>query len=459
MCLKNTAKSLNTARNSVNMYKVSMVSLGCPKNQVDAEMMLATLKNAGFQIGVPEAEADAIIINTCGFIEEAKKEAIENILEAAQYKKTGKCKALIVTGCLAERYRDDVTEEIPEVDVCAGIGADGDIAKIVTEAINGSRTNFFAEKADLSLNGDRILGGYPFSTYLKVADGCDNCCTYCAIPKIRGRMRSRTIEDCVKEAEKLARGGVRELTVVAQDTTAYGEDIYGKPMLPKLLTELCKIDGLHWIRTLYTYPDRITDELLDTVAREEKLVKYFDIPLQHVDGEILKRMNRRGDYGSLSALIDKIRQRVPGVTVRTTLITGFPGETDEQFCSLARFVKEKRFDRLGCFTYSAEEDTAAALFPDQIDEQIKQDRMENIMESQLTISAEKNKEKIGTVTEVLIEGWDDYIKCYFGRTPADAPEVDGKIFFMSDRQLVIGDFVKVRINDTLDYDLLGELEE
>lgn len=441
------------------MYKVSMVSLGCPKNQVDAEMMLATLKNAGFQIGVPESEADAIIINTCGFIEEAKKEAIENILEAAQYKKTGKCKALIVTGCLAERYRDDVTEEIPEVDVCAGIGADGDIAKIVTEAVNGNIRNFFAEKSDLSLNGDRILGGYPFSTYLKIADGCDNCCTYCAIPKIRGRMRSRTVEDCVKEAEKLARGGVRELTVVAQDTTAYGEDIYGKPMLPKLLTELCKIDGLHWIRTLYTYPDRITDELLDTVEREEKLVKYFDIPLQHVDGEILKRMNRRGDYDSLSALIDKIRQRVPGVTVRTTLITGFPGETDEQFCSLARFVKEKRFDRLGCFTYSAEEDTAAALFPDQIDEQVKQDRMENIMESQLTISAEKNKEKIGTVTEVLIEGWDDYIKCYFGRTPADAPEVDGKIFFMSDRQLVIGDFVKVRINDTLDYDLLGELEE
>ncbi|MEE1330547.1 MAG: 30S ribosomal protein S12 methylthiotransferase RimO [Acutalibacteraceae bacterium] len=441
------------------MYKVSMVSLGCPKNQVDAEMMLATLKNAGFEIGVPEAEADAIIINTCGFIEDAKKEAIENILEAAQYKKTGKCKALIVTGCLAERYRDDVTEEIPEVDVCAGIGADGDIAKIVTDAVNGNHKNFFAQKTDLSLNGDRILGGYPFSTYLKIADGCDNCCTYCAIPKIRGRMRSRTIEDCVKEAEKLARGGVRELTVVAQDTTAYGEDIYGKPMLAELLTELCKIDGLHWIRTLYTYPDRITDELLDTVAKEEKLVKYFDIPLQHVDGEILKRMNRRGDYNSLSALIDKIRQRVPGVTIRTTLITGFPGETEEQFCTLARFVKEKRFDRLGCFTYSAEEDTAAALFPDQIDEQIKQDRMDNIMESQLTISAEKNSEKIGTVTEVLIEGWDDYIKCYFGRTPADAPEVDGKIFFMSTRPLVLGDFVKVRINDTLDYDLLGELEE
>lgn len=441
------------------MYKISMVSLGCPKNQVDAEMMLATLKTAGFEIGVPEAEADAIIINTCGFIEDAKKEAIENILEAAEYKKTGKCKALIVTGCLAERYKNDVTEEIPEVDVCVGIGADGDIAKIVTDALNGSKENVFADKYELNLNSDRILGGYPFSTYLKIGDGCDNCCTYCAIPKIRGRMRSRTIEDCVKEAEKLAAGGVKELTVVAQDTTAYGEDIYGKPMLAKLLRELCKIEGLHWIRTLYTYPDRITDELLETVASEEKLVKYFDIPLQHVNGDILKRMNRKGDYESLSALIDKIRAKVPGVTLRTTLITGFPGETDEQFCELAQFVKEKRFDRLGCFTYSDEEDTVAAAFPDQIDEQTKQDRMENIMEMQLTVAAEKNEEKVGTVTEVLIEGWDDYIKCYFGRTPADAPEVDGKIFFMSARPLVIGEFVRVRVNDTLDYDLLGELEE
>ena len=441
------------------MYKISMVSLGCPKNQVDAEMMLATLKKAGYEIGAPEAEADAIIINTCGFIEEAKAEAIENILEAAQYKKTGKCKALIVTGCLAERYKNDVTEEIPEVDVCVGIGADGDIAKIVEKALGGEKRNFFAEKAALDLNGDRILGSYPFSTYLKVGDGCDNCCTYCAIPKIRGRMRSRSIEDCVKEAQRLAMGGVKELTVVAQDTTAYGEDIYGKPMLAALLRELCRVEGLHWIRTLYTYPDRITDELLDTVASEEKLVKYFDIPLQHVNGDILKRMNRKGNYESLSALIDKIRARIPNVTLRTTLITGFPGETEEQFCELARFVKEKRFDRLGCFTYSAEEDTAAALFPDQIDEQTKQDRMDNIMELQQTISAQKNEEKIGTVTEVLTEGWDDYIKCYFGRTPADAPEVDGKIFFMSSRPLVIGEFVKVRINDTLDYDLLGELEE
>ena len=439
------------------MYKVSMVSLGCPKNQVDAEQMLAALKAAGFEIGVPEAEADAIIINTCGFIEDAKKEAIENILEAAQYKKSGKCHALIVTGCLAERYKNDVTEEIPEVDVCVGIGENGNIAQITRRAVEGERRNFFAEKTSLPLSGKRILGGQRFSTYLKIADGCDNCCTYCAIPSIRGKMRSRTIEDCVSEAQRLADEGVTELTVVAQDTTAYGTDIYGKPMLCELLKRLCKIDGLHWIRTLYTYPERITDELLETVASEEKLVKYFDIPIQHANGEILRRMNRRGNYESLSALIDRIREKIPGVTLRTTLITGFPGETEEQFCELDRFVQEKRFDRLGCFTYSAEENTIAANMPNQIDEQVKTDRMEHIMEHQLTVSGEINAARIGTETEVLIEGWDDYIKCYFGRTPAEAPEVDGKIFFLSDRPLVIGQYVRVRINDTLDYDLLGEL--
>lgn len=436
-----------------------MVSLGCPKNQVDAEMMLYTLKNAGFDICSEEAEADAIIINTCGFIEDAKKEAIENILEAAQYKVSGKCRALIVTGCLAERYRDDVTEEIPEVDVCVGIGSNSKIAEIVKSALEGKKRNIYGEKSALDLNGGRILGGYPFSTYLKIADGCDNCCTYCAIPKIRGRMRSRSIEECVAEAERLAANGVTELTVVAQDTTAYGTDIYGEPRLAELLRELCKIEGLHWIRTLYTYPDKITDRLLETINEEEKLVKYLDIPLQHVNGEILKKMNRRGDRESISALVRKIREKIPGVTVRTTLITGFPGETEEQFEELAEFVKETRFDRLGCFAYSAEEDTAAAGFDGQIDEQVKTDRAENIMELQLRISAEKNEEKTGTVTEVLIEGWDDYIKCYFGRTPADAPEVDGKIFFMSPRPLVIGDYAKVQVNDSLDYDLLGELAE
>lgn len=438
------------------MYKISMVSLGCPKNQVDAEMMLYSLKQAGFEIGVPEAEADAIIVNTCGFIEEAKSEAIENILEAAQYKRDGKCKAVIVTGCLAERYRDDVTEEIPEADVCVGIGSNGDIARIVKEAIESKVSNSYGKKEALNLNGKRILGGLPFTAYLKIGDGCDNCCTYCAIPKIRGRMRSRTIESCVAEAKELAAGGVRELIVVAQDTTAYGTDLYGESKLCELLRELCKIDGLEWIRTLYTYPERISDELLSLIASEPKLVKYLDIPIQHVNGEILKRMNRRGDRETLTALIKKIRTAVPDITLRTTLITGFPGETEEQYEQLHSFVKEIEFDRLGCFTYSAEEGTIAAEYDGQIDEQTKQDRAEHIMETQLDIAAEKNRAKIGTVQRVLIEGWDDYIKCYYGRSAADAPEIDGKVFFMAKRQLVIGDFVDVQINDTIEYDLLGE---
>ena len=433
-----------------------MVSLGCPKNQVDAEMMLYSLSEAGFQIGAIEAEADAIIVNTCGFIEEAKAEAIENILEAARYKTEGNCKALIVTGCLAERYRDDVTDEIPEVDVCVGIGKNGDIAKIVKDAIEGKKANFYGNKEDLDLNTPRILGGLPFTAYLKVGDGCDNCCTYCAIPKIRGKMRSRRIEDCVAQARDLAERGVRELIVVAQDTTAYGTDIYGESKLCELLSELCKIEKIKWIRTLYTYPERITDELLDLMAREEKLVKYLDMPIQHANGEILKRMNRKGDKESLMALINKIREKVPNITLRTTLITGFPGETEEQFCEMHTFVKEARFERLGCFTYSAEEGTIAAEMDCQINEQLKQDRMELIMETQLDIAREKNEEKIGTVQEVLIEGWDDYIKCYYGRTKSDAPEIDGKVFFMAHRPLIIGDFVSVEINDTLEYDLLGE---
>ncbi len=438
------------------MYKVSMVSLGCPKNQVDAEMMLYSLKEAGFEIGVPEADADAIIINTCGFIEEAKSEAIENILEAAQYKRDGNCKAVIVTGCLAERYRDDVTTEIPEADVCVGIGSNSNIAQIVKDAIKGKAQNSYGAKEALNLNGKRILGGWPFTAYLKIGDGCDNCCTYCAIPKIRGRMRSRSIEDCVAEARELAANGVRELIVVAQDTTAYGIDLYGESKLCELLSKLCEIDGIEWIRTLYTYPERITDELLKLIASEEKLVKYLDIPIQHVNGEILKRMNRRGDKQSLTALINKIRATVPDITLRTTLITGFPGETESQFEELHKFVREAQFDRLGCFTYSAEEGTIAAEYPDQIPNQTKQDRAEHIMETQLDIAGAKNKAKIGTVQKVLIEGWDEYIKCYYGRSSADAPEIDGKVFFVAKKPLVIGDFVEVQINDVIEYDLLGE---
>lgn len=437
-------------------YKVSMVSLGCPKNQVDAEQMLYTLKQAGFTIGVPEAEADAIIINTCGFIEDAKSEAIENILEAAQYKKDGPCKAIIVTGCLAERYRDDVTREIPEADVCVGIGANGDIAKIVRKAIEGSRENHFGNKCDLDLNAPRILGGYPFTAYIKVADGCDNRCTYCAIPEIRGKMRSRKIEDIVKEAKALSNKGVRELVVVAQDTTAYGTDIYGEPKLAELLEELCKIEKLHWIRTLYTYPDKITDKLIETIKTQEKLVKYLDIPLQHINDDILKRMNRRSRKTDIQNVITKLRREIPEIALRTTFITGFPGETEENFTELHEFIKESRFDKLGCFAYSAEENTPAAEFENQVDEQTKIDRADAIMADQMTISAQKNKDKIGKTYEVLIEGWDDYIKCYFGRTSLDAPEIDGKIFFMSEKPLEIGKFVKVSVTDSIEYDLLGE---
>lgn len=437
-------------------YKVSMVSLGCPKNQVDAEQMLYTLKEAGFQIGVPEAEADAIIVNTCGFIEDAKSEAIENILEAAKYKTDGNCKAVIVTGCLAERYKNDITEEIPEADVCVGIGSNGDIAKIVRRAIEGKGENRFGDKCALDLNAPRILGGYPFTAYIKVADGCDNRCTYCAIPEIRGKMRSRKIEDIVKEAKALSNKGVRELIVVAQDTTAYGTDIYGEPRLAELLRELSKIEKLHWIRTLYTYPEKITDELIETIKNEKKLVKYLDIPLQHINNNILRRMNRRGRRADIEAVIGKLRREIPEITIRTTFITGFPGETDEAFSELAEFIKETRFDKLGCFAYSAEENTPAAEFEDQIEEQVKVDRADIIMADQMTVSAEKQQEKIGKTYEVLIEGWDDYIKCYFGRTEADAPEIDGKIFFMAEKPLEIGEFVNVTVTDSIEYDLLGE---
>lgn len=437
-------------------YKVSMVSLGCPKNQVDAEQMLYTLKNAGFTIGVPEAEADAIIINTCGFIEDAKSEAIENIIEAAQYKNEKGLPKIIVTGCLAERYRDDVTAEIPEADVCVGIGSNGDIAKIVRRAIEGKSENSFGEKDALDLNSPRILGGYPFTAYIKVADGCDNRCTYCAIPEIRGVLRSRRIEDVVKEAKSLANKGVRELIVVAQDTTAYGTDIYGEPKLAELLEELCKIEKLHWIRTLYTYPDKITPQLIETLKKEEKLVKYLDIPLQHINDDILRKMNRKGRRAEIEALLSTLRSEIPEIALRTTFITGFPTETEEQFTELHQFIKDTRFDRLGCFAYSEEENTPAATFDNQVDKQLRLDRADAIMADQMTIAAEKNREKIGKVCEVLIEGWDDYIKCYFGRTQFDAPEIDGKIFFSSEKPLVLGEFVEVEVTDSIEYDLLGE---
>lgn len=433
-----------------------MVSLGCPKNQVDAEHMLYSLRSEGFEIVQDAALSDVVIVNTCGFIESAKQEAIDTILEFCTLKQEGRIKAVICTGCLAERYREEVLNEIPELDAVIGIGSNDKLCSIIREVLERQESiTDFGDKCGLCLEGGRIISTQPFYAYIKIAEGCDNCCTYCAIPSIRGRFRSRKLEDIISEAKWLAENGVTELVVVAQDTTRYGEDIYGEPSLAKLLRELCRIDGLKWIRTLYAYPERITDELLDAIAQEEKLVKYLDIPIQHCNKEVLKRMNRHGDRETLTALIQKIRRRIPGITLRTTLIAGFPGETDEQFEELCEFVREMRFDRLGCFAYSAEEGTPAAGMEDQIPLKIRERRAELIMEEQMFISDSLNEKALDKTIEVVTEGFDRYAECWYGRSAADAPEIDGKIFFISDTKLREGDYVSVHIDDTLDYDLIG----
>ena len=440
--------------------KVGMVSLGCPKNQVDAERMMSALRADGFELIQDAALADVAVINTCGFIQSAKEEAIETILEFLELKKEGRVKHVICTGCLAERYKDEILSELPGLDAVVTLGKDGELAKIVKEIAGGSEKHIFsADKYDLPLEGGRIISTQPFYAYLKIAEGCSNCCTYCAIPAIRGRFRSVPMETVLEEARKLAENGVTELVVVAQDTSRYGEDIYGESRIAELLTELCKIDGFRWIRTLYMYPERITDKLIDTIAREEKLVKYLDIPIQHCNGEVLKRMNRKGDRETLTALMKKLRERIPGITLRTTLITGFPGETEEQFEELSEFVNEIRFDRLGCFAYSAEEGTPAASYPDQIDEEEKQRRADVIMEQQMFINDELNQAKLGQTVEIVVEGFDRYAECCFGRSAADAPEIDGKVFFTSPKKLTAGDYVKVKIEEMLDLDLFGTIAE
>lgn len=436
--------------------KVSMISLGCSKNQVDAEHLLAALAQNGFTLCGDVSESDVVIINTCGFIQSAKEEAIENILEMAALKKEGTIKGIVVTGCLAERYRDEIVKEMDEVDVVLGIGSNDKICEAVEKAAAGSRMTAYGEKESLCLSGERVLTTLPFYAYLKIAEGCDNCCAYCAIPQIRGRFRSRPMEELVKEAEWLASQGVKELVVVAQDTTRYGEDLYGEYKLAELLKKLCRIDGLRWIRTLYCYPDKITEELIDVIAAEEKLVKYLDIPIQHCEEAVLRSMNRPMDRASLTALMKKLRSRIPGLTLRTTVMVGFPGETEEQFTALSEFIEEIRFDRLGCFAFSAEEGTVAADMDGQIDEDVKKRREEVIMTQQSIIMEQLNREKIGERLLCVVEGFDRYGECYFGRTEADAPDVDGKVFFTSEDSLKMGDFVKVRVNEVMDYDLVGE---
>lgn len=441
--------------------RVGMVSLGCPKNQVDAEKMMFSLRKYGFELIQDAALADVAIINTCGFIQSAKEEAIETMLEFIALKKEGRIKGVVCTGCLAERYKQDILDEMPELDAVVSLGKDAEIAQIVKDIMSGENGEklYAGDKCSLPLEGGRIISTQPFYAYLKIAEGCSNGCTYCAIPAIRGKFRSRTIENILEEARWLADNGVTELVVVAQDTTRYGEDIYGESRLPELLTELCKIEGFHWIRTLYLYPERITDKLIDTIAEQDKLVKYFDIPIQHCNADILKRMNRCGSRETLTELIGKIRARIPGVIIRTTLITGFPGETQEQFEELAEFANDMRFERLGCFAYSAEEGTPAAKFEGQLPDEEKERRSDVIMEQQMFINDVQNQEMIGKVVEVVTEGFDRYAECCFGRSAADAPEIDGKIFFSSERKLTVGEYVKVKIDDTLDCDLLGTVCE
>ena len=441
--------------------RVGMVSLGCPKNQVDAEKMMFSLRKYGFELIQDAALADVAIINTCGFIQSAKEEAIETMLEFIALKKEGRIKGVICTGCLAERYKQDILDEMPELDAVVSLGKDAEIAQIVKDIMSGENGEklYAGDKCSLPLEGGRIISTQPFYAYLKIAEGCSNGCTYCAIPAIRGKFRSRTIENILEEARWLADNGVTELVVVAQDTTRYGEDIYGESRLPELLTELCKIEGFHWIRTLYLYPERITDKLIDTIAEQDKLVKYFDIPIQHCNADILKRMNRCGSRETLTELIGKIRARIPNIIIRTTLITGFPGETQEQFEELAEFANDMRFERLGCFAYSAEEGTPAAKFEGQLPDEEKERRSDVIMEQQMFINDVQNQEMIGKVVEVVTEGFDRYAECCFGRSAADAPEIDGKIFFSSERKLTVGEYVKVKIDDTLDCDLLGTVCE
>ena len=440
-------------------YTVGMVSLGCAKNQVDGEVLMASLKNAGFLTVDDAALADIAIVNTCGFIESAKRESIEEILELAALKKEGKIKKLVITGCLSERYQKEMHAELPEADAVLGIGANGDIAPLLTKMMEeNTYVESFPDKARMPLCGDRELTTPSYFAYVKIAEGCDNRCSYCAIPLIRGGYRSRTMESIEEECENLVANGAKELVLIAQDTSRYGIDLYGEYSLAKLMRRLCRIDGLRWLRVLYCYPDSITDELLDTMAREEKIVKYIDLPLQHASGPILKAMNRRGDRQSLTALMNKIRERVPGVVLRTTLITGFPGETEEDFTELAEFVKDVKFQRLGCFAYSQEEGTPAAELPGQVDEEVKAHRAELIMDRQMEIMERQGMELIGKTLEVLVEGYDRYAECWFGRSWRDAPDVDGKIFFTTGgKRPRLGSFVQVRVEDCMDCDLTGRL--
>ena len=435
-------------------FKVGMISLGCPKNQVDGEIMLEKLNRNGFDISPTIEGSDIMIINTCGFIEDAKKEAIDTILEVAQYKEAGLVSSIVVTGCLAQRYQDEILKEMPEVDAVIGIGADRDIVKVCQKAALGIKSSFFPNREYLLLEGERMLSTPPHWAYLKISDGCDNKCSYCAIPGIRGGYIERSMESIIEEAKCLADKGVKEIIIVAQDTTKYGLKLYGEYKLAELLKELVKISGIKWIRLFYCYPDRVTDKLIDVIAKEDKICSYIDIPLQHCNAEILSSMNRNGSYESLKVLLNKMKSRIPDLSLRTTFMVGFPGETDKQFEELCQFVKEIKFDKMGCFAFSPEEDTPAYDFDNQIDESVKERRAQVLMDIQYSITEDANKDKIGKVYEVIIdEVSDDHC---IGRSYLDSPEIDSGIIFKPISKHNVGEFVNVKITSYDGYDLLGE---
>lgn len=440
--------------------KLLFISLGCDKNLTDTEVMLGLLASRGYEMTDDECKADIIVINTCCFIHDAKEESIQNILEMAEYKKEGSLKALIVTGCLAQRYRQEILDEIPEVDAVLGTTAYDQILDAVDEALKGQnsvRMEDLQRLPKVEAKRQVTTGGH--FAYMKIAEGCDKHCTYCIIPKIRGRFRSRPMEELIREAEELAEQGVKELILVAQETTLYGKDLYGEKSLPVLLRKLCKISGLRWIRVLYCYPEEITDELIRVMKEEPKICHYLDLPIQHANDDILKRMGRKTSKQELIDIVGKLRKEIPDICLRTTLITGFPGETQEQYEELYRFVSEMEFDRLGVFTYSPEEDTPAALMPDQIEESVKEERQAELMELQQEIAFEAAENMVGKEVLVMIEGKVADENVYVGRTYKDAPNIDGLIFVETGVELVSGDFAKVRVTGALEYDLIGGIEE
>lgn len=437
---------------------ISFVSLGCDKNLVDSEVMLGLLRDKGYRLISDESKADIIVVNTCGFIKDAKEESIETIIEMGQYKEEGSCKALIVTGCLAQRYKEELVNELPEIDAILGVSNYDKVIEAVESVLEEKQYIKIEDNEKVPTQYiNRVISSTGYYAYLKIAEGCDNFCTYCIIPKIRGKIKSRTIESLVEETEYLAKQGVKEIIIVAQDTTKYGVDIYGEKSLTKLLRELCKIEDIHWIRLLYCYPEEIDDELIELIKNETKVCNYLDMPIQHINNQVLNRMARKSTKEQIEVVISKLRKEIPDICLRTTLITGFPGETQDQYEEMKRFVEEIKFDRLGVFTYSPEEDTPAAKFEDQIDEEIKEARKDEIMAIQQEISAEKNAQLVGAILDVIIEGYIPEDKVYCGRTYRDTPEVDGMIFVNSDIELLSGDTIKAKVTASSEYDLIGEI--